>query len=397
MKLKPDTLSATLVLGTMTAMVPLATDIYLPSMPDMAKSLSTTPSQVQMTLSAFLFGYAIGQVIYGPVSDKYGRRPALVFSFILFTLASIVCTLANSIETLIAARVVQALGGAGPVILARAIVRDLYEGPRAGRELSRMGAIMGFTPAVAPVFGAVLQEWYGWRGSFFAVAFLAAAFGAFVIAVMPETLRVRRPEPVSPLGIARSFGILLRNRPFRVYATLNALAFSGLFAFISGGSFILQGVYGLTTHGFALAFGAGCLSYVVGSTLASRVVQKRGLGGSIMLGVTCLALGGLGQLAGVLALPREPLALIIPMMLYMTGIGFTLPASMASALTPFPERAGAASSFLGLAQTLAGATIGLMVGLALGTSALPLPVATAAMGALSFALFTLTRRVREAD
>lgn len=396
MKLKPDTLAATLVLGTMTAMVPLATDIYLPSMPDMAVKLSTTPAQVQMTLSAFLFGYAIGQVVYGPVSDKYGRRPTLIFSFILFTLGSIICTLANTIDTLIAARVVQALGGAGPVILARAIVRDLYEGPRAGRELSRMGAIMGFTPAVAPVFGAALHAGFGWRASFFAVAFLAAAFGAFVIAVMPETLRFRRPESISPLGILRGFGVLLRHKPFRVYATLNSLAFSGLFAFISGGSFILQGVYGLSAHGFALAFGAGCLSYVAGSMSSSRIVQKRGLGGSIMVGVTCLALGGLGQLAGVLALPREPLALVIPMMLYMAGIGFTLPASMASALTPFPERAGAASSFLGLAQTMTAAVVGMAVGMALGTSALPLPVATAAMGVLSFALFTLSQRVRDA-
>ncbi|MBK9083697.1 MAG: MFS transporter [Rhizobiales bacterium] len=201
-----------------------------------------------------------------------------MFGFALFAVGSVLCTLAPTIEVLLAARVLQALGGAGPVILARAIVRDLYSGAQAGRELSRMAAIMGFTPAVAPVFGAALQQAFGWRSNFAAVAIVAVAFGSFVASVLPETLRERRPELVSPAAIFRSFGVLLANAPFRVYAAINALAFSGLFAFISVGSFILQGIYGLSEFGFAIAFGAGCVAFVAGSVrlLARRASLRPG-------------------------------------------------------------------------------------------------------------------------
>ncbi|MBL8589744.1 MAG: multidrug effflux MFS transporter [Methylobacteriaceae bacterium] len=394
MRLIPGTLAATLTLGTMTAMVPLATDIYLPAMPAMTRDLATTDARTQLTLSIFMVGFAFGQIFYGPISDRVGRRPAILFGFALFALGSIVCTLATSIETLLAARVAQALGGAGPVVLARAIVRDLYEGPQAGRELSRMAAIMGLTPAVAPVIGAALLTVFGWRSNFAVVALVAVGFGAFVFFVLPETIRARRAEPVSLRAIFAAFADLLRHPPFRIYALLNALAFSGLFAFISVGSFILQGVYGVTELGFALAFGACCIAFVAGSFLSSRIVQRRGLAGSLIVGASLLATGGLTQLAGVLGAPREPLALIGPMMIYMVGIGFTLPASMASALTPFPDRAGAASSFIGFGQTLSGAAVGALLGHALSGSAAPLPIVTSLVGCAAFTLVMATRRLR---
>src|SRR3954452_24722230 len=155
--LKPDTLALTIVLALLTALGPLSTDMYLPSLPAIAGNLNASTSQVQLTLSAFLLGFAAGQFVYGPVSDTLGRKPVLLFGIGLFTIASVVCAVAPSIEVLIGARFVQALGASGPIVLGRAIVRDLYEGPRAGRELSRMGTIMGVVPALAPIVGGLLS------------------------------------------------------------------------------------------------------------------------------------------------------------------------------------------------------------------------------------------------
>jgi DHA1 family bicyclomycin/chloramphenicol resistance-like MFS transporter len=162
MLLKPDTLAMTVVLALLTALGPLSTDMYLPSLPAIRADLGATTGGTQLTLSVFLLGFAVGQFAYGPVSDRIGRRPVLLFGLALFTLASLACTVAPSIETLVAARFVQAVGASGPIVLGRAMVRDLYGGARAGRELSRMGTIMGVVPAAAPTLGGLLEEAFGW-------------------------------------------------------------------------------------------------------------------------------------------------------------------------------------------------------------------------------------------
>lgn len=394
MRLQPGTLAATLTLGTMTAMVPLATDIYLPAMPEMARDLGASAATTQLTLSIFMIGFAIGQIFYGPASDRIGRRPAVLFGFALFAIGSVMCTLAEDMTTLLAARVLQAIGGAGPVVLARAIVRDLYSGAQAGRQLSRMAAIMGVTPAIAPVVGALLQTQFGWRSNFALVAAVAIGFGGFVAAALPETAPSIGRERFSIGAIFRSFGALFSHAPFRVYAALNALSFSGLFAFISVGSFILQGVYGFSELQFGLTFGACALGFASGSMVASRVMQRHGMARSLTVGASLLAGAGLAQLVGALAAPAQPLAIIVPMAAYFFGIGFVLPASTASALTPFPDRAGAASSFIGFFQTTTGAGVGAILGHSLSDSALPLPIATSLMGAGALTLLLATRRLR---
>jgi DHA1 family bicyclomycin/chloramphenicol resistance-like MFS transporter len=193
MPLKPDTLAMTVVLALLTALGPLSTDMYLPSLPAIRADLGATTAGTQLTLSAFLLGFAVGQFVYGPVSDRVGRRPVLLFGLALFTLASLICTLAPSIETLVAARFVQAIGASGPIVLGRAIVRDLYEGARAGRELSRMSTIMGVVPAAAPIFGGLLYQAFGWRSNFAA----CIAFGVALAAVIVTRIR-RRSRPVPP-------------------------------------------------------------------------------------------------------------------------------------------------------------------------------------------------------
>ncbi|KRE09325.1 multidrug transporter [Bosea sp. Root381] len=396
MKLRPDTLAMTAVLAMLTALGPLATDFYLPSLPDIARVMGSDVAGAQATLSSFLFGFAGGQLLWGPLSDRLGRKPVLLVGFGIFVLATLACALAPSIGALTAARAFQALGASGPIVLGRAMVRDLYEGPRAGRELARMGMIMGLVPAVAPVLGGLLQQAFGWRSTFVASLVFAIGLAAVVILFLPETVRSRSREPLSFLAIIRGFGTLLANRAFRVYVGLTALAYGGLFAFISGSSFVLIDIYGLTPIRYGLSFGFAVLGYILGTIIAQRLVGSRGMDGVIALGVACLAAGGLTMLLCVLSGFGGPLGVVVPMALYACGVGLTMPQAQASAMMPFPDRAGAASSFTGLCQMLFSACVGLLVGHALKSGALPLPLVMSAIGVAALALFHASAAVRAA-
>lgn len=396
-KLRPDTLAMTATLAMLTALGPLATDFYLPSVPDIAVVFRAGTAGAQATLSAFLFGFAAGQIVYGPLSDRLGRKPVLLFGLALFAVATVVCAFAVNIEMLVAGRFVQALGASGPIVLGRAMVRDLYEGPRAGRELARMGMIMGVVPAIAPVLGGVLHDAFGWRSTFIASLFFATCLAVWIVAALPETLRRRLDEPLSILSILKGYGLLLRNRPYRVYVGLVGLAYGGLFAFISGSSFVLMGVYRLTPIQFGLSFALGVLGFIAGTIVAQRLVGRLGLDGVIRLGVLCLAGGGALMTALALIGTGSSLEISGPMALYAAGVGLTMPQGQAAAMMPFPERAGSASSLLGLCQMTFAAFVGLLVGrLLAGGAALPLPIVITTIGLAAMALFFTTRGLRAA-
>ncbi|MBN9438341.1 multidrug effflux MFS transporter [Bosea sp. (in: a-proteobacteria)] len=394
MTLRPDTLAMTAVLAMLTALGPLSTDFYLPSLPEIARALGTDIAGAQATLSAFLFGFAAGQIVWGPLSDRLGRRPVLLIGLGLFLVMTLACAFAPSIEALIGARFAQALGASGPIVLGRAMVRDLYDGPRAGRELARMGMIMGLVPAVAPVVGGLLQNAFGWRSTFIATLLVGLAVLAVVATIMPETIRRRSPEKLSLLAIFRGFGVLLQNPAYRVYVSLTSLAYAGLFSFISGSSFVLIGIYGLTPPVYGLSFGCVVLGYILGTILAQRLVGPRGLDGVIALGVACLAGGGIAMLVCVASGFGGPLGVILPMAVYACGVGLTMPQSQAAAMMPFPDRAGAASSFTGLCQMLLSGCVGLLVGHLLKASALPLPLVMSAIGVAALALFRASAAAR---
>lgn len=396
MKLRPDTLAMTAVLAMLTALGPLSTDFYLPSLPEIARVMQSDVAGAQATLSAFLFGFAGGQIVWGPISDRVGRRPVLLIGLLLFIAATLACAFAPSIEALTGARALQAFGASGPIVLGRAMVRDLYEGPRAGRELARMGMIMGLVPAIAPVLGGVLQDAFGWRSTFFASLVFALALVVVILTVMPETLRARSAQPLSFLSIFRGFGVLLQNRAFRVYVSLTGLAYAGLFAFISGSSFVLIGIHGLSPVAYGMSFSFGVLGFIAGTVIAQRLVGRRGMDGVIGLGVACLAGGGLIMLACVATGFGGHLGVTVPMALYACGVGLTMPQAQASAMMPFPERAGAASSFNGLCQMLLSACVGLLVGRLLGASALPMPLVMSGLGIAAFAIFHMSAGIRAA-
>lgn len=384
--LRPDTLALTATLALLTALGPLSTDMYLPALPTIAQALDASVPATQFTLSAFLIGFACGQFLYGPVSDRVGRRPALAFGLLLFVAATIACALAPSIEVLSGARFLQALGASGPIVLARAIVRDLYEGPRAGRELSRMGTIMGLVPAIAPVLGGLVYQATGWRALFVVIAVFGAILAAVALAGLPETLRRRDPTPLSVRAILRGFSGLMGHAEYRLAVALTAITYAGLFAFISGSSFVLQGVYGLDPLAYGLSFAFVVCGYIAGTLIAQNVVPRRGLAGTIRLGTLAQAIGGVAMLALVLLAPPTSLALTVPMALYGMGVGLTMPQAVASAMQPFPDRAGAASSLLGIVQMSLAALVGIGVGVAIAWTPVALPASIAALGLAALAL-----------
>jgi DHA1 family bicyclomycin/chloramphenicol resistance-like MFS transporter len=294
---------------------------------------------------------------------------------------------------LIAARFLQALGGSGAIVLARAIVRDLYSGARAGRELSLMSAVMAIAPVVAPIIGGVVQTGFGWRATFVVLVAIGIAALLTVWRLLPETLRERASEPVSFGASLRSFGVLARNRIFVVHTAAVALSYGGLFAWISGASFVLQDLYGLTPFTFGLAFAATAAGYMTGAVLAARIVSRIGLERTIGLGACALALGGLVMSLALALAPLSVLSLILPMAIYTAGIGLVLPQSFAGALTPFPERAGAASSLIGFVQQMSAAIIGAGIGQLL-VSAWPIALTLALMGVLTVILWAFARPSR---
>jgi DHA1 family bicyclomycin/chloramphenicol resistance-like MFS transporter len=392
--LRPGTFALTALLAALTAVGPLTTDMYLPSLPDIARQLGASSAQVQLTISAYLIGFAAGQIIYGPVSDRHGRKPVLIGAIALYCAASLACALSTSIEMLIVSRAFQALGGSGGIVLTRAIVRDIYSGAHAGRELSVIGSVMALAPVLAPIVGGLIQTGFGWRVTFLALVGAGFAGAAVVWRLLPETLNTRAAEPVSLSSMLRSYRIVGRNPEYLAYLSITSASYAGLFAWISGSAFVLQDLYGLAPFDFGVAFALGSVGYMTGSAIAARLVIRLGLDGVLGLGGCACAAGGLGMIAAVGFGLISSMSLVLPMAVYLAGLGMVLPQGIAGAMTPFPERAGAASSLFGFLQQTAAAVCGAAVGWFLGQSAWPLALGVATMGIATLGLWLATRGLR---
>jgi DHA1 family bicyclomycin/chloramphenicol resistance-like MFS transporter len=392
--LQPGTFALTLLLAALTALGPISIDMYLPSLPDIGRALAAPTARAQLTISSYLIGFAVGQIIYGPVSDRYGRRPVLFGALVVYLAGVVICAATPSIDPLIVARLLQGIGGSGAIVLARAIVRDLYSGVRAARELSLMGSISAFAPIVAPMIGGVLQTQFGWRANFVLMA--AAAVIAFAMAsrLLPETLRQRSAEPLSLAWLGKGYMSLLRHRSFVAYLAILTISYAGLFAWISGAAVVLEGIYGMSAVTFGFTFALGAAGYMAGAGGAARLVQRLGLDRMMGLGVSLLAAGGSALAAIVAAQIPNGLWLIVAMAIYLAGLGLAMPQAMAGALTPFPERAGMAASLLGLVQQAAAAATAAAVGTYLGQSAWPVAGAVLAAGWLTFLVWAFTRHLR---
>ncbi len=272
--LRPGSFALTLLLASLTGIGPLSTDMYVPSLPDIGSALYASTEQVQLTISSYLLGFATGQILYGPISDRFGRKPVMMAALVLYAIGSIVCATTQSIEMLAAVRFVQALGGAGAIVLARAVVRDLYSGVRAGRELSLMGSIQALAPILAPVIGGALQTAFGWRASFILLVIFAVTIGTATARLLPETLHKPTPEPFSLAAMGRMFGSVLVHRSFLAHLGIVITTFVGLYAWVAGSSIVIQGVYGLSPLAFGAIYAVGSSGYLLGTNIAARVVMR---------------------------------------------------------------------------------------------------------------------------
>ena len=392
--LRPGTFAMTALLAALTGIGPLTTDMYLPSLPDIARDLAGSTAQVQLTISTYLIGFGIGQVIWGPFADRHGRKPVLLAAIAIYIAATVVAALAPSIEVLILARAIQGVGGSGGIVLARAVVRDLYSGTRAAREMSVIGAVMALAPVVAPAIGGMLETAFTWRSTFYLLTVGGTGLALTVLLMLPETLKIRAAETVSPGSILRSFRVLSASASYRAHVGLAVLSFAGLFAWISASSFVLQSRYGLDPFVFGFAFAVGSVGYMIGTVIAARIVGPLGIDRTMGIGSCMLASGGLFMLLALVTGYASAVTLVASISLYLAGMGLVLPQAVAGALTPFPERAGAASSLLGFVQQSVAAIVGAAVGLTLGADAWPLAIAVALVGCLTLAVWVATRGVR---
>jgi DHA1 family bicyclomycin/chloramphenicol resistance-like MFS transporter len=391
---RPESFLVGALLTGLVAFGPLSTDLYLPSLPGIARDLMADASAVQLTLSVFLLGFAVGQVLYGPLSDRFGRRPVLLGGIAIYLAGTAACALAPSIHALIAARFVQAVGACSGVVLARAIVRDLFAPERAASVMAYMGSAMAIGPMIGPVIGGQLEIRLGWRANFILLALFGVAMLAAVLAALRETNRNRDPAALSPRRMLGNFREMLRARRFLGCTLTAAFVYGGLFTFISVSAFVLIDVVGLTPDLYGFSFAAMVAGYMVGALSAGRVVQHLGvdrvmLSGGILAAGSGLVLAVLAWLAGPAISVVE---IVVPMMVYGAGVGWVLPASSAAAVGAYPDRAGAASSLLGVIQMCVAAGIGALVGHLLDGTARPMGFAIAVCGLGTLAAILSMRR-----
>ncbi|MFE0757879.1 multidrug effflux MFS transporter [Inquilinus sp. NPDC058860] len=373
------------VLTLLTGFGPMSTDVYLPSLPVLVTAFETDVATVQLTLSIFLVGFAVAQLVYGPVSDRFGRRPAILAGVTIFTAASIACALATSIEMLILCRFLQALGACCGPVLGRAVVRDLYGPERSARILAYMSMSMALAPAIGPIIGGVLQQAFGWQATFWLLVGFGALMLASVLGLLGESNRHRDPLATSPTRLARNYASLLRHRRYIGYVLIVACSYSAIFTFISGSSFVLSGMLGLSPPVYGASFGAVVAGYMLGSFGSGRMTLRLGIDRMIATG-TLLMLAGAVAMAGLAAAGVFAVwAVIAPFFLVMIGVGLTLPNAIAGAIAPFPTMAGTASALMGFLQMTLAALVGIAIGHATGSDGLPMAVAVllTTLGALA--------------
>jgi len=384
----------TVLLGALVAVAPLAMDIYLASMPSMARALSASDEEVQLTLSLYMFAWGAAQIVVGPLTDRFGRRPALIGGLVLFVGASVVCAAARDVHMLIAARIAQAAAMATVAVVPRAVVRDLHAGEQAAKMLSLMGVVLGIAPIVAPIIGSHLHVWFGWRANFVFVAAYGALALAFVVSVMPETIRTRNAQATNARVMLANYARLARSRTYLGYLLIAAFATSGLFAFIAGSAFVFVSVIGTGEQGFGLLFGVVMLGNVTGSAAGSHLVARLGINRMLRYSTALMLVSGIALAALAWARVAHPMAIVVPMFVFMIAFMTTMPQATAGALTPFPEIAGSASSLLSFCQLLIAASTALIVGMAFDGTQRPMATTIAAASILTFASYQLLIRRR---
>lgn len=390
---RPEGLAVTVLLTALVAFGAISTDLYLPSLPSIVIAFDSSSADVQLTLSVFLCGFAVSQIIYGPLSDRFGRRPVLLGGLAVYLVGSLACAVAPGVWWLVGARFVQAVGACAGVVLGRTIVRDIYGRERAAKALSYMGMAMALAPALGPILGGYLEVWFGWRVNFLVLVAFGASCLLGTILLLPETNRWRDPAATNARRMLSNYLTLAGDRIYLGYVLVNAFAFSGIFSFISGSSFVFIDVLGLSPDRYGLCFAAIVVGYMVGTFASARLTLSLGLDRLILAGALIGALGGAVAVGLALAGTLSVVAIVAPIFLFMIGVGLMLPNAMAGAIGPYPQMAGAASALMGFVQMTLAATVGIAIGHLHDGTAIPMTTAIAGLAlAALFAYVALLHR-----
>jgi DHA1 family bicyclomycin/chloramphenicol resistance-like MFS transporter len=373
---------------------PLSTDLYLATLPHLARHFDATPAAVQQTLSLFVIGFGSAQLIIGPLSDRYGRRPVLLVGIGLYVVASIACALADSIGALIATRFAQAVGCCSAVVIARATIRDVYTPAEGAHVIAQASSLLALAPIAGPIAGGYLQTAFGWRAAFVALTAFGAGLGLLAWRMLGETNRHRDPAATRPSRLAETYRGIARRPEFWAYTLPGALSFASIFVFISGSSFVLIDVLKVPTQYFGYCFAFGVSGYLLGTLACRRVLRRIGIKRTLTLGTSGSALAGVLFAASVWLGIVHWATVVAALFLTMFAHGLNFPCCQTGAVAPFPKSAGAAAGLLGFFTMLAALAVGTWVGAGHDGTLNPLSRTAAAVGLSVFAAASVFARYR---
>ena len=348
------------LLAALVALGPLSVDMYLPALPTMMVALDTDIGHMHLTLSAYLTGFALFHLACGPLADRFGRKPVLIGGTVLFVAACIGCSLASTVEELLLYRFIQGIGACVGPTLARTITRDIFGPTRAARALSLIAMLMALAPAIAPSIGGVMLLLLPWTSIFVFLGLYGSTIIVLIHIYLPETLP--RPQSLHPLAIARNYAQLFRDPLYLTATFASGLVYAGLMAYLSSSSFIYIEMLGVPVEYFGFIFLTSVIGYMLGSAISAKLTRYRDSEQTILLGTVLVSVAAGSMWLGSRLLPASVLALVLPMMLYSTGMGLVLPNAMAVALRPFPHIAGTASALMGFIQMSMSAVATALVG-----------------------------------
>lgn len=364
----------TLILGALSAFTPLAVDMYLPGLPTLERALATDAGKVQQTLSLFFLGLALGQLFYGPISDRFGRRGPLLVGNLLYIGASVICALAPNIDSLIAARFVQAVGSCAGLVISRAMVRDLFEPREGARVMSLLMLVMGVAPILAPLLGGYVLVWFDWHAIFWFLAIFAVVVMIASRLWLRET-HVAQPDARLTIGSAlRNYGQLLGHRRFMGYTLASSLGMGGLFAYIAGSPFIFIDLFQVSPQAYGWIFGINAIG-IIGFSQVNRALLRRFTLDEVLIVAVCvMAAAGIALVLMTVFRIGGLFGLWLPLFVYIASLGTVLPNAAASAMAGEAHRAGTAAALMGTLQFAVGAVTSGLVGMLHDGTALSMAV-----------------------
>ncbi len=385
----PGRLAMTLLLGLLVSFAPMTIDLYLPAFPIMARDLATDAESIQLTLSVYMVGFALSQTIFGPISDRFGRKPTIMIGTSIYLVASVACALATTVEQLIVFRLFQSIGAAAAPVVARAVVRDMFTREEAARMYSVVTTVVAIAPVVAPVLGGFIVVWLGWRANFWVLTGFGASAMLLVIVMLPETNRNPDPNATRIGQMLRNFATMLSNRAYLGYVLTVMGNFSGLFAYLLGASFVLVDQLGMSPTSFGLSFGAASVGFMSGAFLGSRIVRYAGVERMCLAGTSFTAAGGALVFVLIWSNVISIWSIIVPTIVYFFGMGMSQPNIQAGAISPYPQMAGAAASLLGLAQYVSAGLLSMVLALFAFDQTFLLATIMGTSGVFAFLVFIL--------